>query len=143
MSSVTTSNRTSNQVTNAYDFSKIFIFDNKFRKVTIANASGSDLALTAGMAIGVVGTTYQVYKSGTSNISFVGICAEDITISDGDSADVNICIGGKVNENKVTLDGTDTLATVVSNRTIRDRIASESVDIYLVATDELSSDDNV
>ena len=142
MSDVTNRLQTNNHLINDYDISKIFVQGNKFRKVTIPNSSGSDLVLTIGMAIGAVGATYQVYKSGTSNISFVGILAENKTIADGDSADLNICIGGKVNENLVTLDGSDTLATVVSNRTIRDRIASESVDIFLVATDELSAFDN-
>ena len=140
---VTTRNRTANQMTNDYDVSKIFVLDNIYRKVTIANAAGTDLVLTAGMAIGVVSTAYQVYKSGTSNISFVGILAEDVTVAaSGGSESVNICIAGKVNESLVTLDGTDTLATVVAYRTIRDRIASESVGIILVATDELSAIDN-
>jgi len=142
MSSVTSRNQTRNQVTFDYDYSKIFLWNNQYRKVNIANASGSDLVLTAGMLIGAVGATYQVYKSGTSNISVVGVLAESVTIVNGTNADVDICIGGRVNGALLTLDGTDTLDTIVSNRTIRDRIAGESLGIEVAASDELTKTDN-
>lgn len=143
MSTVTQQTPTNNQLFSAYDNSKIFIFDNIFRQVTIANASGSSLVLTEGMAIGAVGAAYQVYKSGTSNIQLIGIMAEAKTIANGSSAVVTICVGGKVAEEKLDLDGTDTLATVVSNKTIRDRFASDTLGIYFAATSELTADDNV
>lgn len=142
MSSITQGTPTRNQLTSQYDFSKTFLFDNKYKSVTIANSSGSDLALVVGTLIGVVSTTYQVYKSGTSNIQLVGICAEAITIADGDSATVNVCIGGKVASAKITLDGTDTLDTVVSYKTIRDRLASDTLGIEVVTASELTADDN-
>jgi hypothetical protein len=143
MSSVTTNLQTRNQLTSTYDFSKIFLFDNKYRKVNIANASGSSLVLTAGMVIGAVGITHAVYKSGTSNQLPVGILAENITILNGTNADVTICNGGKVAQEKVTLDGTNTLATIVSNRSIRDMIISNTLGLELVTTDEMTSGDNV
>jgi uncharacterized protein (DUF2147 family) len=143
MSEITQQTSTRNQLFSAYDVSKIFLANTIFRAVTIANASGSDLVLTAGMAIGAVGTTYQVYKSGTANIQLIGVCAESLTITNGNSATVNIAIGGKVAENKLTLDGTDTLATVVAYKTIRDRFASDTLGIYFAETAELTGDDNV
>jgi hypothetical protein len=143
MSSIDQQTATRNQLFSAYDVSKIFLANCIFRAVTIANSSGSDLSLTAGMAIGAVSATYQVFKSGTSNIQLIGVCAEDITIPNGESKTVNICIGGKIDENKITLDGTDTLATVVAYKTIRDRFASDTLGIYFAATDELTGDDNV
>lgn len=140
---ITQQTATRNQLFSAYDVSKTFLANCIFRAVTIANASGNPLILTAGMAIGAVGATYQVFKSGTSNIQLIGVCAEDITIADGDSAVVTIAIGGKIDENKLDLDGTDTLATVISNKTIRDRFASDTLGIYFASTEELTADDNV
>lgn len=143
MSTITQQTPTNNQLFSAYDLSKLFIFDNKFRTVTIANSSGSDLVLTEGMLIGAVGATYQVYKSGTSNIQLIGVMAEAKTIANGSSADVTIGVSGKVAEEKLVFDGSDTIATVVSNKTIRDRLASDTLGIYAVATDELTAADNV
>lgn len=143
MSTITQSTPTRNQLTSSYDFSKIFLFDNKYRKVNIANATGSPLVLTAGMAIGCVGITHAVYKSGTSNQLPVGILAEDITIANGSNADVMICNGGKIAEEKVTLDGTDTLATIVDNRSVRDMLISNTLGLELVTTSELTAADNV
>jgi hypothetical protein len=143
MSTITQQTPTRNQLFSAYDVSKIFLANAIYRAVTIANTSGSDLVLTAGMPIGAVDATYQVYKSGTANIQLIGVCAESLTIANGSSATVNIVIGGKVAENKLILDGTDTLATVVSNKTIRDRFASDTLGIYFAETAELTADDNV
>jgi hypothetical protein len=138
---ITQSTPTRNQLFSAYDVSKIFLFDNKYRKVNIASTPG--LVLTAGMVIGVVGITHAVYKSGTSNMLPVGILAEDVTIPALSNLDVTICNGGKVAEEKVTLDGTDTLATIVSNRSVRDMLISNTLGLELVTTDELTSADNV
>lgn len=142
MSSITQSNQTRNQLFSAYDFSKTFLFDNKYRKVNIA-ASGADVVLAIGTLIGAVGATYQIYASGVGNIQLIGVCAEAITISDGTNADVQICTGGKVTEEKLIFDGLDDLDTVVANKTIRDRIASDTLGIELAATDELTANDNV
>lgn len=143
MSSVTSRNQTRNQVAFDYDYSKLFLWNNQFRKITIPNATSDDVALSAGTLIGAVGSTYQVYKSGTSNISVVGVLAEDgITIPANGSVDVQVCIGGRVNGSALVLDGTDTLDTVVNYRTIRDRIAAESLGIEIALSDELSKTDN-
>lgn len=141
MGSVTTRNAASNFLTADYDFSRVFIFDNTYHTVTIA-ASGADVVLAAGTPIGVVTSTYQIYKSGTSNISFIGICAQDLTITDGTSATVLICITGEVVESAVSdnMNGTDTLDTVVAYVPIRDLIARQG--IVLRASTELSAVDN-
>ena len=130
-----------NQAHFKYDFSKIFLRNNLSKKVNIA-ASGEDLTLEPGDLIGVVGSTYQVFKSGTANITVAGVLMEYATITDGNNADLNICIAGEIAEEKVNLDGSDTLATVVSNRTIEDKIQGETVGIKLVSTDTLVTTDN-
>jgi hypothetical protein len=144
MSSVTTNLQTGNQLVNTYDFSKIFLFDNKYRKVNIANATGSSFVLVAGTVIGCVGITHAPYDADTANQLPVGILAEDITILTGTNADVTICNGGKVAEEKVVFfDTDDTLAGIVSNRSIRDMLISNTLGLELVTTDELTAQDNI
>lgn len=143
MSTITQSTPTRNQLSSAYDLSKIFLFDNKYRKVNIANATGSSMVLVAGTVIGCVGITHAPYDADTANQLPVGILAEDITIANGTNADVTICNGGKVAEEKVVFfDTDDTLAGIVSNRSIRDMLISNTLGIELVTTSELTSDDN-
>jgi hypothetical protein len=141
MAEITQQTPTNNQLFTQYDISKIFLFENRYRKVNIA--STPELALTAGMIIGVVGVTHGVYKSGTSNMLPVGILAESVTIPAASNLTVTICNAGKIAEEKVTLDGTDTLATIVSNRSIRDMLISNTMGIELVTTNELTADDNI
>ena len=140
MSSITQSDQSRNQITSDYDFTKLFLFNNKFRSVSITPSG--ELEITIGTLIGQVSGVYQVYKSGTSNISFVGIAAETQTIADAVAGTVNLCISGKVNEDELVFDSTDDLDTVVSYIPIRDRIGASSVGIELVTSDELSKFDN-
>lgn len=141
---ITQSTPTRNQLFSAYDYSKIFLLDNKYRKVNLANATGSDMVLVAGTVIGCVGITHAPYDADTSNQLPVGILAEDITIANGTNADVTICNGGKVAEEKVVFfDTDDTLAGIVSNRSIRDMLISNTLGLELVTASELTSADNV
>lgn len=145
MSGVTLITQTGNQLHSDYDFSKIFVFDNKYRKISISPV-GADLVLTAGMLIGTIGATGKglVMKSAAVDGSAIptGVCAETKTIPDGETEDVLICIGGHVVEDKLIFDGADDLDTVVSLRTYRDRIAADTLGIYLVGGTELSAVDN-
>lgn len=143
MASVTQTTPTRNQLSSAYDYSNIFLFDNKYRKVNIANATGSPMVLLAGHVIGCVGITHAPYDADTANQLPVGILAETITIETGTNADVTICNGGKVAEEKVLFyDTDDTLAGIVSNRSIRDMLISNTLGLELVTTSELTADDN-
>lgn len=145
MSGVTTTVQTPNQLYNDYDFSKIFVFDNKYRTIDIA-ASGADVDLEIGMLIGTIGATGlgAIMASGAVDGSQypTGVCCETKTIADGNTESVYICIGGHVVEDKLIFDGTDDLDTVVDLRTYRDRIASDTLGIYLVGETELSEYDN-
>lgn len=144
MSTITQTNNTRNQLFSAFDLSKIFLFDNKYRKVNLANATGNPMVLVAGTVIGCVGITHAPFDADTSNQLPVGILAEDITIADGDNADVTICNGGKVAEEKIIFsDPDDTLNTILSNRSVRDLLISNTLGIELVTTSELTGTDNV
>lgn len=145
MSEATTRIQGGNVLVTGYDFSKIFVFDNKYRTIQIA-ASGADVDLELGMLIGTISATGlgAIMASGSSDGSQIptGVCAETKTIADGDTEDVLICIGGHVVEDKLVFDGSDDLDTAVSGRIYRDRIAADTLGIYLVGATELSAEDN-
>lgn len=145
MNEATTQVQTGSQLYSDYDFSKIFVFDNKYRTISIA-ASGADVELEIGMLIGTISASGlgAIMASGSSDGSQfpTGVCAETKTIADGDTEDVLICIGGHVVDDKLVFDGTDDLDTAVSSRIYRDRLASDTLGIYLVDDNELSAADN-
>lgn len=145
MSQVTESNVTRNQAFFDYDYTKRFLRNNLYRTINI-EASGADLVLEPGALIGTIAASAKgaILKSAAADGSQypTGVCAEGLTILDGQNADVNICIAGEIAEEKIVLDGTDTLNTVIDGRIIRDRIAADTLGIKLVATDSLAEHDN-
>lgn len=143
MSSITQGTPTRNQLFSAYDYSKIFLFDNIYRKVIIPNATGSDVEMLAGTLIGIITSTYQAYVGATSNMQLVGVLAENVTIgANTDDVEVLVCVGGKVAAEKLVLSGAETLDTVVAYKPIRDRLESDTYGIETVTTDELTGTDN-
>ncbi len=134
-----------NQANFKYDFSKIFIRNNIYRTINI-EASGADVELTPGVLIGTIAASGKgaIMKSGAGDGSELptGVCAEEITIADGENADINICIGGEIAEEKLIFDGSDDLDTSVDDRIYRDRIASDTAGIILRATTDLGAYDN-
>jgi len=128
------------------DNAKIFIWDNRYEEGTYTNPTGDDVSLTKGMLMGRVSATQKLVPlaSGASDGSQfpVGILADDYSVDYGESANVTICIGGDVAEELVTLNGSDTLSTVISGRSIRDRIAGDTLGIKLVAGTQMTAFDN-
>jgi hypothetical protein len=145
MSEATVILQNGSQLHTDYDFSKIFVFENKYRTIAMT-ATGDDLALEIGMLIGTIAASGEgaIMASAAVDGSAIptGVCAETKTIAEDDTEDVLICIGGHVVEDKLIFDGTDDLDTIVSLRTYRDRIASDTLGIYLVGETELSAVDN-
>jgi hypothetical protein len=128
------------------DNAKIFIWDNRYEEGTYTNPTSDDVSLTKGMLMGRVSATQKLVPlaSGASDGSQfpVGILADDYDVDYGESANVTICIGGDVAEELVTLNGSDTLSTVISGRSIRDRIAGDTLGIKLVAGTQMTAFDN-
>ncbi len=129
-----------------FDVSKIFIWNNRYEKADYTNSTYDDVVLTAGMLMGRVSASQEIVPlaSGASDGSQfpVGILAQDATVEGGDTVSLYICVAGDVVEGKVTLDGSDTLSTVISGRSIRDRIAADTVGVKLVVSTELTGLDN-
>lgn len=145
MSTVTNTVNKSNFQQNDYDFSKIFLGENRYASVEFT-ASGADLELTAGMLIGKISATQKgkvLASASTDGSQFpFGIIPQDITVLDGETKVISVCIAGNVAQEKIVLAGSDTLATPVSLRSIGDRIMSDTLGIKLVKTTENSGFDN-
>lgn len=101
-----------------YDRSKIFISDYYFIDATYTNGTGSEITLAAGQLMGRIFANNNVDKCLSSNTNGsqvpVGILKEAVTVANGESATVSICIAGKVNKDKVIRTGADTWATSIS-----------------------------
>lgn len=129
-----------------FDVSKIFVWNNRYEKADYTNSGYDDVVLAAGTLMGRVSATQEIIPlaSGASDGSQypVGVLAQDITVEGGATVSLYICVAGDVVEDKVILDGSDTLSTVISGRSIRDRIAADTVGIKLVPSTELTGYDN-
>lgn len=146
MSEVTEVLNTGQQAIYDFDFTKIFVRENRYLTGTITNGGGVDLVLTPGMLLGRVGADQKIAVLASAAVDGsqfpVGICAQNLTIAAAASATVTFCIAGDVVEEKIVLDGADTFATLISARSIRDRIAADTMGIKLVSSDQLTGFDN-
>lgn len=130
------------------DTTKIFVGNNRYETATLEYTASGDTTFAAGTLIGRVSADQKLLPlaSGASDGSQfpVGILVEPLTILDGVtfSDTVTICVAGDVDETKLSFDGSDDLDTVVSGRSLRDRIASDTVGIMLVSGDQLTGTDN-
>jgi len=146
MSTIDTVLNTGQQAITNVDTSKIFIWGNRFDKAEYTNSTYDAVTLPAGTLLGRNSSTLEVkpLTSGASDGSQfpVGILNETHTVEAGDTATLAYCVAGDVAKEMVILQGSDTLDTVVSSKTIGDRIGSDTVGVKLVATDELTGFDN-
>jgi len=141
---------TANQLFANTDLTKIFVWNNRYINALFedTNATYDDVTIPAGTLMGRIGASQLVVPlaSGASDGSQfpLGILAEDIVVlaSSSYSKNVAICVEGDVDESKVVLDGSDTLDTLISSRSIRDRIGSDTVGVNLVLADQLTGYDN-
>ena len=129
-----------NALHTSYDTSKIFVGNNRFIQESITAAA--DLAVgTVLDRVTATGVLSPLNSATAANNKIpVGILAQPV--ANGETKTVNICIDGDVVEDKIVLGGTDTLATVISGRKIKDLIAGQTAGIKIVPYIELSSADN-
>lgn len=107
-----------NPLVDNFDTRLLFLGENRFIDGTYTNSSGSNATLTKGMVFGRVHSSDKVAitASASTNGSQVPrfILADDYSVANGDSATLRLCICGRVDENLVTLDGSDTFATTIA-----------------------------
>lgn len=148
MSSQTSRDSGSNQLTVDTERAAIFLGDNDSIKDSYVNNSTYDpITLAVGTVMGRVGTTGVLVpftssaSDGSQNV--VGILQNEITLEDGESAKASVVVSGKVAADKLifVLPG-DSLDKVVSSVRVRDKIMRESMGILLVSSTELSGYDN-
>lgn len=146
MSSGTTVLNTGNQAITNYDNRKVFVWNPRSEEASYNNSTYDDVTLTAGTLMGRIAATDKItpLTSGASDGSQfpVGFIAETTVVASGDTVDIDIIVSGDVAEDMITLQGSDTLATVISSRTLRDRIGADTVGIKLVGGIEMTATDN-
>jgi hypothetical protein len=146
MSSSNTVDQTSNSMITDYSTLKIFIWNNRSILANFTNDTYDPITLQAGTLMGRIASTGEVVPltSGASDGSQLplGILMNNITVEDGDTVELTLCVSGDVNENGVIFQGSDDFDTVVSGKTLRDRIGSDTVGIKLVPSTELTKNDN-
>jgi len=145
--SVTEVLNTGNQAHFDYDVSKIFVFGNKYDGATLLNGSGGIKSFLPGTLLGRISASLKLVPlaSGATDGSEkpVGILltsVNDLGIA-GEQV-VDYCIFGEVVQEKVILDGADTLDTLIGGVTIGDLVQSSTMGIKLVESDELTGFDN-
>jgi len=146
MSIVTTTLNTRSQLNSNFDFTKLFIFENNYKKADFTNSTGGDVVLTIGMLVGKItasGKLLQLKSAAVDGSQLpVGVLAENITVPDTVTVQLTYCVGGHVNENLLVFDGADTLDTVVSAKTLGDRLIGDTLGIYPTPASANTKPDN-
>lgn len=146
MSDITNILNGNNQQINNVDISKIFIGENQYEAAIYTNSSYVTVELLEGTLMGKIATTQEVIpllSSATDGSQFpIGILAKNYTVLAGEAPVVTYCTAGYVVKEKVILNGSDLLTTVISSRSINDRIGSDTVGIVMFASDEQTQFDN-
>ena len=133
------------QLTVNTDTSKIFLWNNRFDKGSYTNSTYDAVTILAGTVVGMTTAGALVpFTSGASNGSqyIVGILNEDHVLEAGETKEVYFCVYGDVAEEMLIFQGSDDLETVVDSRRVREKIASETVGIKLIASTDLTKIDN-
>ncbi len=135
-----------NQAITNYDYSKLFKTTFKTVQMTYTNSSGASVDLVPGMLFGRVSADLKgaILKSASvdgSQIPF-GINLTMATVANAASKTIQVAVTGMVDQDLIVLDGTDTLDTLISGRTIGDRIPADTEGITLEEFNQIVNLDN-
>jgi hypothetical protein len=147
MSTNNTVLNTGQQATTNFDLSKIFIWNNRYENATYINSGYTPATIPAGTVMGRIGATQNVVplvSTASDGSQYpVGILACDLNaIAAGATQACTICVSGDVSQDKLVLQGADTLSTIVSSRSIFDRIGSDTIGVKITANTEMTQNDN-
>ena len=135
----------SNFLQNNVDTSKIFLGKNE-SFVAQFTAGVTDVLLEAGTLMGRIAATQKVVpleSTATDGSQFpVGILNSTRNVLASTTVSVAIVNKGDVAREQIIFDGSDTFTTLVDDRSLEDRIASDTAGIILVKTSELTNFDN-
>lgn len=129
------------------NLAKLFPFGSENRLVyAYTNSTYVQQTISAGTVMGVVATTGQVKPMTSAAVDGsqfpMGILSEDYTIEAGAVMNMSIMVKGRVRQDMLLLQGSDTLSTVVSSRRIFERIGSDSVGILIIPVTSATNYEN-
>ncbi len=128
------------------DLTKTFIGNNRYDKANHTNDTYDTETIPGGRLMGRVSATQEIvpHDSAASDGSQypVGILAADYVVEEGETRELAFCTSGDVAEEKVILAAGDTMDTVIDGRSIRDRIAADTVGIILKTSQQQTEFDN-
>ena len=134
------------QLNTDYNFAKVFIFQNDYKKATYTNSTGASVDLAIGTVLGKVtasGKLLPLVAAAVDGSKYpVGVLAKTITVANGASADLTYCVGGHVDQNLLVFNAAETVDTVVDGKTLGDRLLGDTLGIYPVITSENTNFDN-
>jgi len=160
MSTESTALQTGSQLIKNFDLTKLFLGSNRFKSATYTNNTGSEVTIAAGTLLGKV-TKADTNTAGHllphsagdtegANIP-VGIAARTVTVADGEAVNLQYADGGDFDVSLLTLNGSETLDTLVTISTdgtdpdnvmaIRELIIAYTT-LNPVVVEELSATDN-
>ena len=146
MSSAETTENTRNQMFTNYDSGVVFPRIEQTESGNFTNDTYDDVTLLGGTIMGRVSATGDLVPlaSGATDGSQypVGALMQPLIIEAGNEATITIVTEGEIDQNKIILDGSDTLQTVISGRQLRDRINGDTLGLKITYVDELSGYDN-
>lgn len=140
--------QTNSQLTVTFDTSKTFIRNNNYKSYDYTNGGGAPVQLNGGALMGQISASQKVkplVSTAVDGSQFpIGILATDYIVAAGATVSVRVCVSGSVVKSKVLFDQTapDTLATVVSDRTLEARIGADTVGVLLIDSVENTNYDN-
>lgn len=148
MSTFTEVENTGSQAHFQTNTNKIFIGENRYENDSYVNNSLYDpITLEAGTVMGRIAATrilVPIQPSASDGSQYpVGILAQDLTVDSGDTVQAALCVYGDVAEDQIKFynDQYD-LNTVVSSRTLRDRIKGDTAGIRIIPSTDLTGFDN-
>jgi hypothetical protein len=147
MSSNETTLNTNNQRNTNYSTKKLTVWNPRTITVDVTNSTYDDITYAEGTVFGRIAATNKG-KALASNASDgsqfpLGVLICETIIEAGETITLTLVVSGDIPEDMIVLTNEgDTLATVVSSKTIRDRIGSDTVGIKLVGGTELTAYDN-
>lgn len=129
-----------------YDTSKVCIGDNSFISGEYTNPGYAE-TLAAGTIMGRVAATQALVplQSDASDGSQypVGILPEDQYVADYETVSLSICNSGKIDSTLLVFEKAgDSLATLVSSRSLRDRLQGVDINVQLFGATENTDYDN-
>ena len=129
-----------------YSTDKLLLRDNKFIDATYTNSTGSDVVITVGQLFGRIAATGLIVpltSAATDGSQYpLGLAMKNVTVPDTESISLRLVVGGEVAKELISFDGTDDFDTDVEDKTLGDRIMSDTLGLLPVAGTELTGTDN-